>query len=105
MTFTIYHLANINSKYSDHILKATEITKLKQIDDLDLNVEEREIDQNIIKNDKIILVNSKSLNVKYKCPECKNEILIQKDFAACNNCDIFTVKSFCIRDGKVRCVF
>ena len=61
------------SKYkSDHILKTLGITKLKEIDDLDLKVEGREIGQNIIKNGKIILVNSKSLNVKYKSPECKN---------------------------------
>ena len=102
-----YDIFNLSlSKYkSDHILKITEITKLKEIDDLDLNVEGREIGQNIIKNGKIILVNSKSLNVKYKCPECKNEILIEKDFATCNNRGIFTVKSFCIKDDKVRCVF
>ena len=42
--------------------------KLKEIDYLDLNVEGREIGQNIMKNGKIILINSKSLNVKYKCP-------------------------------------
>ena len=94
------------SKYkSDRILKTTEIMKLTEIHDLDLNVEGREIGQNIIKNGKIILVNPKSLDVKYKCPECKNEILIEKDFATCNNCDIFTVKSFCIKDDKVRCLF
>ena len=73
--------------------------------DVRLNVERREIGQNIIKNDKIILVNSKSLNVKYKCPQCKNEILVKKDFATCNNCDIFTVKSFCIKDDQVSSVF
>ena len=94
------------SKYkSDLILKTTEIRKLKEIDDLDLNLEGREIGQNIIKNGKIILVNSKSLNVKYKCPEWKNEIIIEKDFARCNNYDIVTVKSFCIKDDKVRCCF
>ena len=59
----------------------------------------------MIKNSKIILVNSKSLNVKYKCWECKKKILIEKDFATCNNCDIFTVKLFCIKDDKVRCAF
>ena len=102
-----YDICNLSlSKYKlDHILKTTEITKLKEIDDLDLHVEAREIGQNIIKNGKILLVNSKSINVKYKCPECKNEILIEKDFATCSNCDIFTVKSFCIKDDKVRCVF
>ena len=102
-----YDIFNLSlTKYkSDHILKATEITKLKEIDDLDLNLEGREIGQSIIKNGKIILVNSKSLNVKYKCPECKNEILIEKDFATCNNRGIFTGKSFCIKDDKVRCVF
>ena len=83
----------------------TEITKLKEIDDLDLNVEGREIGENITENGKIILVNSKSLNVKCKCPECKNEILIEKDFATCSNYEIFTVKSFCIKDNKLRCVF
>ena len=78
-----YDICNLSlSKYkSDRILKTTEIRKLKEIDDLDLNVEGREISQNIIKNGKIILVSSKSLNVKYKCPECKNEIKIEKDFA------------------------
>ena len=97
-----YDICNLSlSKYkSDHILKTTETTKLKEIDDLDLNVEGREI-----KNGKIILVNSKSLNLRYKCPECKNEILIEKDFATCNNCDMVTVKSFCIKDDKVRCLF
>ena len=95
-----YEICNLSlSKYtSDRILKTTEIMKLKEIHDLDLNVEGREIGQNIIKNGKIILVNSKSLNVKYECPECKNEILTEKNFATCNNCDIFTVKSFCIKD-------
>ena len=102
-----YDICNLSlSKYKlDRILKNTEISKLREIDDLDLNVEGRDIGQNIIKNSKIILVNSKSLNVNYKCPECKNEILIEKDFATCNNCNIFMVKSFCIKDGKVRCVF
>ena len=102
-----YDICNLSlSKFkSDRILKTTEITKLKEIDDLDLNLEGREIGQNIIRNGKIIFVNSKSLNVKYKCPECKNEILIEKDFVICNNCDIFTVKSFCIKDDKVRRVF
>ena len=102
-----YDIYNVSlSKYkSDRILKTTEITKLKEIDDLNLNVEGREIGQNIMKNGKIILVNSKSLNVKCQCSECKNEILIEKDFATCTNCDIFTVKSFCIKDDKVRCVF
>ena len=78
-----YDICNLSlSKYkSDRILKTTEIRKLKEIDDLDLNVEGREISQNIIKNGKIILVNSKSLNVKYKCSECKNEIKIEKDYA------------------------
>ena len=91
-----YDICNLSlSKYnSNRILKATEITKLKEIDDLNLNVGGTEIGQNIIKNGKIILVKSKSLNVKHKCPECKNEILIEKKFATCNNCDIFTVKSF-----------
>ena len=37
--------------------------------------------------------------------ECKNEILIEKDFATCNNYDNFTVRSFFINDNKVRCVF
>ena len=102
-----YDICNLSiSKHkSDRILKTTEITKLKEIDDLNLNVEGREIVQILIKNGKIILVNSKSLNVKYKCPECKNEILIEKDFATCNNCDIFTVTSFCIKGDKVRYVF
>ena len=102
-----YDICNLSlTKYKvDRILKTTEMTKLKEIDDLDLNVEGRETEQNIIKNGKIILVNSKSVNVEYKSPECKNELLIEKDFAICNNCDIFTVKSFCIKDDKVRCVF
>ena len=102
-----YDICNLslNKHKSDRTLKTTEKMKLNEIDDLDLNVEWREIGQNIFKNSKIILVNSKSLNVKYKSPECKLEIPIQKDFATCNNCDIFTVKSFCIKDGKVRCVF
>ena len=90
---------------SDRILKTTEIRKLNEIDDLDLNLEGREIGQNIIKNSKIILVNSKSLNIKYKFPEWKNEIIIEKDFARCNNYGIVTVKSFCIKDNKVRCCF
>ena len=89
---------------SDRMLKITEITKLEEIDDLDIIVEGREIDPKIIKNGKTVLVNLKSFNVKYKRPECKNEILREKDFATCSNCDIFTVKSFCIND-KVRCVF
>ena len=69
-----------------------------KLKDIDLNVEGREISQNITKNGKIILVNSKSLNLKYKCPESKNEILIEKDFATFHNCDIFTAKSICIED-------
>ena len=70
-----YDICNLSlSKYkSDLIFKTTEMTKLKEIDYLDLDVQGREIGQNIIKNGKIILVNSKSLNAKYKCPECKNE--------------------------------
>ena len=85
--------ANLSlSKYTwDRTLKTTEITKLEEIDDLDLNVERRETSQDIIKNCKSILVNSKSLNVKYKCQEFKNEVTIEKDFATCNNCDIFTI--------------
>ena len=69
-----YDICNLSlSKFkSDRLLKTTEITKLKEIDDLDLNPEGREIGQNIIRNGKIILVNSKSLNVKCKCPESKN---------------------------------
>ena len=102
-----YDICNLSlSKYkSDSILKTTEITKLNEIDDLDLNAEGREIDQNIIKNGKIILVKAKSLKVKYKCPECKNEILIERDSSTCNNSDIPKVKSFCIKDYKARCVF
>ena len=69
-----------------------------KLKDIDLNVEGREISQNITKNGKIILVNSKSLNLKYKRAECKNEILIEKDFATFNNYDIFTAKSICIED-------
>ena len=85
-----YDICNLSlSKYkSDRILKTTEIMKLKEVDDLDLNVEGREIGQNIIKNGKIIFANSKSLNVKYKCREFKKEILIEKDFATCNNCEV-----------------
>ena len=101
-----YDICNLSlSNYkSDRMLKITEITKLEKIDDLDIIAEGREIDPKIIKNGKTVLVNLKSFNVKYKCPECKNEILREKDFATCSNCDIFTVKSFCIND-KVRCVF
>ena len=95
-----YEICDLSlSKYkSDRILKTTDIMRLKEIDDLHLNVEGREISQNITKNGKIILVNSKSLNLKYKCPESKNEILIEKDFATFHNCDIFTAKSICIED-------
>ena len=66
-----YDICNLSlSKYKlDRILKTIEITKLKKIDDLDSNTEGREIDQYIIKIKKTILVNSKSLKVKYKCPE------------------------------------
>ena len=66
-----YDICNLSlSKYKlDRILKTIEITKLKKIDDLDSNTEEREIDQYIIKIKKTILVNSKSLKVKCKCPE------------------------------------
>ena len=89
-----YDICNLSlTKYKvDRIFKTTEMTKIKKIDDLDLNLKRREIDQNIIKNGKIILVNSKSVNVEYKSSECKNELLIEKYFAICNNCDIFTVK-------------
>ena len=38
-------------------------------------------------------------------PRMQKEMLIEKDFVICNNCDIFTVKSFCIKDDKVRRVF
>ena len=102
-----YDICNLSlSKYKlDRILKTIEITKLKKIDDLDSNTEGREIDQYIIKIKKTILVNSKSLKVKCKCPEWKHEILIEKNFSTYNNWDIFTVKSFCIKDEKVRCVF
>ena len=66
-----YDICNLSlSKYKlDRILKTIEITKLKKIDDLDSNTEGREIDQYIIKIKKTILVNSKSLKVKCKCPE------------------------------------
>ena len=66
-----YDICNLSlSKYKlDRTLKTIEITKLKKIDDLDSNTEGREIDQYIIKIKKTILVNSKSLKVKCKCPE------------------------------------
>ena len=58
---TFHDICNLSrSKYkSDRIRKTIEIMKLKEIDDLDLNVEGREIGKNTIKNDQIILVNSK----------------------------------------------
>ena len=45
-----YYICNLSlRKYKlDRILKNTEISKLKEIDDLDLNVEGRDIGQNII---------------------------------------------------------
>ena len=102
-----YDFQNLSlSKFrSDRILKTTEITNIAEIDDLQINVEGRTTNSNIIKCGKIVLINAKSLNIKYKCPECKNDIRIEEDFATCDSCDIFTVKSFCVKDDKVRCVF
>ena len=102
-----YDFQNLSlSKYrSDRILKTTEITKFVEIDDLQINTEGRATNSNIIKRGKIVLVNSKSLIIKYKCPECKNDIRIEEDFATCDSCDIFTVKSLCVKDDKVSCVF
>ena len=71
---TFYDICNLSlMKYkSDHILKTIDIMKLKEIDDLDLNVEGREIGKNTIKNDKIILVNSKLRKIQMPRMEKRN---------------------------------
>lgn len=86
---------------ADRVLKSTEITTTIETDmeKVDLFNQQTSNTENICGN--IIL---EFLKLNCKCPGCKSEVDVEDAIATCNNINVVTVESYCVKGDKMKCV-
>ena len=85
---------NVGQFKRERVLKTTDVSKIVEIRDLEVEVENYDTKLNIVEFlGKFSSVDLLSLEVQYKCPKCNNTVSIQDEIAICGNCSTVTMRT------------
>ena len=94
---------NVGRFKRELVLKTTDVSKIVEIKDLEVEVENYDTKLNIAEFfGKFTLVDLPSLEVQYKCPKCNNTVSIQDEFAICGNCSTVTIGDQCRSNSNIK---
>ena len=85
------------------MLKTTDVSKVVEIKDLGVEVENYDTKLNIVEVlGKFTSVDLPSLEVQHKCPKCNNTVSIQDEIAICGNCSTVTIGDQCRSNSNIK---
>ena len=85
------------------MLKTTDVSKIIEIKDLEVEVENYDTKLNIVKFEGTFTsVDVPSLQVQYKCPKCNNTVNIQDEIAILGNCSNITIGDQCRSNSNIK---
>ena len=100
-----YRFTNLNpGRFKrERVLKTTNLSKIIEIKDLEVKVENYDTKLNIVEFEgKFTSVNLPSLEVQYKCPKCNNTVSIQDETAICGNSSTATIGKQCRNNSNIK---
>ena len=87
----------------ERLLKTTNVSKIVEIKDLMVEVENYDTKLNIVEFEvKFTSVDLPSLEVQYKCPKCNNTVSIQNEITICANCSTVTIGNQCRSNSNIK---
>ena len=94
---------NVGRFKRKRVLKTMDVSKIIEIKDLQVEVENYDTKLNIVEFEgNLISVDLPSLEVKYKCHKCNNKVSIQDEIVIFGNCPTVTMGDQCRSNSNIK---